>query len=349
MKRFFPTLLLTAFALVTYSQTYITQVKPAGDKYWGYANQKGELIISPKYSKCYKFSPEGWAVIYNQDERQYYFINTKDEKMNTEVKGFKMHDGFGFDVEGFKNGLALIKVGEKWGFINTEGKMAIPAKYDDAYDFNDGYASAKMGDKYFILDTKGMEYPVDIAGVNDIREFNEGLAPFKTVDKKYGYVGGNGKAVIPANYSAVGYFNNGLAWAKASDGKLGYINTKGEWVINPQFDGGRDFDKQSGLARVKVGEKWGYVNKSAEMMYVSSTESWGDFSEGLADGKVGDKKGFYNNKSEWVIKPMFDGTRDFKNGFAAAKQGDKWGVIDKQGNWVIQPKFDGIKDMELVK
>jgi len=349
MKRFYPTLLLVAIAFASYSQTYITQVKPAGEKLWGYANQKGEIIIPPKYSKCYKFSPEGWAAVYNQDERQYFFINPKGENLNTEVKGFKLKDGFGFDVEGFKSGLAMIKVGEKWGYMNAEGKMVIPAKYDDANDFNDGFASAKVGEKYFVLDAKGKEYAVDAAGVNDIRAFNEGLAPIRTTDKKFGFVGGDGKVVIQPQYQTVGYFKNGLAWAKSADGKLGYIDTKGEWVIKPQFDAGKEFDKESGLARVKTGDKWGYVNKSSEMMYVSSADAWGDFSEGLADGKVGDKRGFYNNKGEWVIKPQFDGTRDFKNGFAAAKQGDKWGMIDKQGNWVIPAKFDGIKDMELVK
>ena len=46
------------------------------------------------------------------------------------------------------------------------------------------------------------------------------------------------------------------------------------------------------MARVKVGDKWGYVNKTGEVMYVKDTEVWGDFSEGLADGKVGDKKRF---------------------------------------------------------
>ena len=349
MKRFIPTLLLAAIASVSYSQNYYTQVKPAGEKLWGYANQKGEVVIAPKYAKCYKFSPEGWAAIYNQDERQYYFINTKGENMNTEVKGFKLRDGMGFDVEGFKSGLAMIKVGEKWGYMNTEGKMVIPAKYDDANDFNDGYASAKSGDKYFVVDTKGTEKPVDASGITEVRTFSEGMAPYRASDKKFGFIGSDGKVAIPAQYQTVGYFQNGLAWAKGADGKLGYVNSKGEWVIKPQFDAGKEFDKESGLARVKSGDKLAYVSKSGEMVNVSGTESWGDFSEGLADGKVGDKKGFYNSKGEWVIKPQFDGTRDFKNGFAAAKQGDKWGMIDKQGNWVIQPKFDGIKDMEAVK
>ncbi len=335
-------------AFTAFSQTYLTQVKPMGSKTWGYANQKGEMVIPAQYAKCYKFSSEGLAVIYDQTERQYYFINTKGEKITTEAKGFKLRDGMGFDVEGFKSGLAMIKMGDKWGYVNTSGKIVVPAKYEDANDFNDGYAAVKSGGNFFILDTKGSETAVEGANILDIKDFSEGLAPYKTADKMTGFIGTNGKIAIASQYQSVGYFKNGLAWAKAADGMLGYINPKGEWVIKPQFTAGKEFDKESGLARVKVGDRWGYVNKSGEVMYVSDADAWGDFSEGLSDGSKNKKKGFYNNKGVWVIQPQFDGVRDFKNGFAAAKQGDKWGMIDKTGKWVIQPTYDGIKDMEKV-
>ena len=218
----------------------------------------------------------------------------------------------------------MVKVGEKWGYMNTEGKMVVPAKFDDGNDFNDGFAAAKSGDKYYVIDAKGAEKPVDASGVTDIRTFSEGLAPYKTAEKKFGFIGSDGKVVIPAQYNTVGYFKEGLAWAKTTDDKVGYINTKGEWVIKPQFEVGKEFEKESGMARVKVGDKWGYVNKTGEVMYVKDTEVWGDFSEGLADGKVGDKKGFFNNKGEWVIKPEFDGTRDFKKRLCC---GEERGVV----------------------
>lgn len=329
------------------AQKFITQVKPAGSKFWGYANESGDLIIPATFAKCYKFSPEGYAPIYDQEARQYYFIDTKGNKLNTEIKDFKLRDGMGFDVEGFKNGLVMVKVGEKWGYMDTKGKLIIPAQYDDANDFNDGYAAAKKGSRFVVLNVKGEEFPVEDASVVDIKTFSEGMAPYKTADKKFGFIDTGGKVAVKAQYESVGYFSDGLAWAK--QGALGFIDRKGEWVIKPRFTAGKEFDKTSGLARVREGESWGYVNKSGEMMYVKDAQAWGDFSEGLSDGKKGDKKGFYDSKGNWVIEPQFDGTRDFKNGFAAVKKGDKWGVIDKQGKWVIEPKFEGIKDMEAVK
>ena len=345
-------ILLTAcliLAVTLNAQTYITQVKPSGSKTWGYANLKGELIIPAQFEKCYRFSEDGYATIYDGKARQYYFINQKGERLATEVASFKLHDGFGFDLEGFKDGLVGIKVGEKWGYLNSQGKIAIPAKYDDVTEFSGGYAIANSGSTYIVLDTKGTETMIQ-GNVTEVKDFSEKLAPFRATDKKFGYIGTDGKVAIPAQFESVGYFKNGLAWAKSPGGTLGYINPKGEWVIKPQFDVGKDFDASTGLARIKTTTgNWAYVNKTGELVYVNDTDSWGDFSNGLAEGKKGDKRGFYDDKGKWVITPQFEGTRDFKNGYAAAKMGDKWGIIDKTGKWVIQPGFDGIKDMELVR
>ncbi|MDQ3051555.1 MAG: WG repeat-containing protein [Bacteroidota bacterium] len=352
MKKQFLVLALFASLVVhqASAQTLITQVKPVGSKFWGYANLKGELVIPAQYEKCYRFSEDGYATIYDNKARQYFFINPKGERLTTEIASFKLNDGFGFDLEGFKNGLVGIKVGEKWGFLNTEGKLAIPAKYDYVSEFNGGYAVAKLGATYIVLNTKGVEALVQGAPVLEIKDFSENLAPFRSSDKKFGFIGTDGKIAIPAQFESVGYFRDGLAWAKTVSGSLGYINTKGEWAIQPQFDAGKNFDPSTGLARIKTTSgNWAYVNKAGELTYVNDTEAWGDFSDGLADGKKGDKKGFYDSKGKWVIQPQFDGVRDFKNGYAAAKLGDRWGIIDKTGKWVIQPTFDGIKDMEAVR
>lgn len=349
-KKIYLSLAIAFFALGSLNaQNLITQVKPAGSKTWGYANIKGELVIPAQFEKCYKFGSDGFATIYGTKERQYYFINTKGEKLNTEIQGFKLRDGFGFDVSHFNDGLIPVKMGEKWGYLSNAGKLVIQAKYEEASDFDGGYAVVRSGTNFWVIDSKGNEEAVSVPGVMDVKPFTEKLAPYRAADKTFGFIGTDGKVAIQAKFESVGYFTNGMAWAKTADKKVGYINPKGDWVVQPNFEAGKDFDKESGLARIKNGDKWCYVNKSGEITYVTITETWGDFSEGLAEGKTGGKVGFYNNKGQWVIQPQFDGTRDFKNGYAAAKQGDKWGMIDKSGKWAIEPKFDGIKDMELVK
>ncbi|MDF2456608.1 MAG: repeat-containing protein [Cytophagaceae bacterium] len=337
------------FSYTLFAQTYLTQVKPAGSKSWGYANNKGELVIQAQYAKCYKFSKEGLAAIYDGEKKQYYFINTKGQALTTEISGFKLMDGFGFDLAGFSNGLVPVRMGEKWGYMNTIGKLAIQAKYDKVTEFNGDHAIVSSEGKYFVLDTKGTEIPINVEGVLEVKAFSDKLAPFRAADKKFGFIGTDGKVAVPAQYESVGYFSGGLAWAKDVDRKLGYINAKGEWIIKPQFTAGKEFDGESGFARIKDGEQWAYVNKTGEILRITDTQSYGDFYNGLAEGKKGDKVGFFNTKGVWVIAPQFEAVRDFKNGYAAAKLNGKWGFIDTKGNWVVQPQFDGIKDLELIK
>lgn len=352
MKKQLLFIMLITLTVVTtaYSQNYITQVKPAGSKFWGYANMKGELIIPAQYEKSYRFSEDGYATIYDTKARQYFFINTKGERLNTEIVSFKLRDGLGADMDGFKEGLIGVKVGEKWGFLNTSGKLAIPAKYDNVSEFSSGHAVAKMGSTYIVLDTQGKETMVQLGGILEVNDFNENLASFRAMDKNMGFLGTDGKVAITPQYESVGIFSNGLAWAKTSSGSVGYINPKGEWAIPPQYASAKNFDVSTGLARIKTTTgTWAYTNKTGELTYINDTETWNDFSDGLAEGKKTDRKGFYDSKGKWIIPPQFEGVRDFKNGYAAAKMGGKWGVIDKTGKWVIQPMFDGIKDMELVR
>jgi len=45
----------------------------------------------------------------------------------------------------FSEGLAAVKVGDKWGFVDTTGRMAIEPQFDFAAPFFDGLALVQMG------------------------------------------------------------------------------------------------------------------------------------------------------------------------------------------------------------
>jgi hypothetical protein len=334
-----------------FSQTYITQVKMMENDLWGYINQKGEFIFEPRFDRASEFSKEGLVAIYDVKSEKYFFINIHKAVLPVEIYDFRLLDAGGYaDPKGFEDGLIPVEVENKWGFINTSGKVAIPIKYKRITAFNGGYASAKCKRKNYVLDTLGNEILVNDKNVKVIKSFSEQLAPFVSRDKKLGFIDNNGKVILKPKFESVGYFNAGLAWVRLSyDMPIGYINTKGEWAIEPKFTTAKNFDPESGMALVKIGETWFYVNKEGQMLFMNTLATYGDFSEGLAYGREYGKYGFFNNKGEWIIPPQFNAVRDFKNGFAAVRVDDKWGVIDKKGNWVIKPFFRSIKDMELVE
>jgi serine/threonine-protein kinase len=59
------------------------------------------------------------------------------------------------DVEAFSDGLARVKIGDRYGFLNTKGELAIPCVYDSATSFEDGLAEVATGTKYGCIDTDG--------------------------------------------------------------------------------------------------------------------------------------------------------------------------------------------------
>lgn len=58
----------------------------------------------------------------------------------------------------FGDGLAPVKLGDKWGFINKEGTMVIPLQYDWAESFSGGFARVKKGAQYIKVDVTGTAF-----------------------------------------------------------------------------------------------------------------------------------------------------------------------------------------------
>ncbi|WP_028980288.1 WG repeat-containing protein [Sporocytophaga myxococcoides] len=334
----------------TYAQTFITQIKTFETGKWGYMNSKGEMIIQPQYSRCDEFTEEGFAGI---EENGFWFIDTKNQVLKTEVEIEFRDAPFFTDVHGFSEGLAqvIVKDAGRWGYIDTKGKLVIPAIYKFTTDFHGGFAIAqKAGNNYYVLDKTGKETHIPIERIEHFKSFSEGLAEFKTKDGFYGFIDPTGKIAIQPEYTEVSKFRGGLAAVRLKGGRnWGYINHKGELVIPAKYDVAKNFDPVSGIARTRTNNGWAYINQKGEETKISDTETFDDFRDGLCKGRKGEKFGFYDNTGKWVIEPKFDGARDFKNGYAAVKENGKWGMIDRAGNWVIKPLYAGIRDMELVK
>ena len=59
------------------------------------------------------------------------------------------------DARHFFDGLAAVKVDDKWGFVDPTGKQVVTPQYDFAGDFSEGRASVRLDDKWGFVDTTG--------------------------------------------------------------------------------------------------------------------------------------------------------------------------------------------------
>lgn len=106
-------------------------------------------------------------------------------------------------------------------------------------------------------------------------------------------------------YEVKGVIMEGLAVVK--EGLLyGYVNAKGEYVITPQFESAESFSE--GLAAVKINDKWGYIDKTGKLVIAAKYLNACDFvcGEAMVQEPVPGEDGYYYtrtiNKSGKVIK-----------------------------------------------
>lgn len=333
-----------SISVQTFAQTLLAQARPKDSKEWGYINATGAFVIDAQYRNCHAFS-EGFAPIYDKKEKTFYFIKPDGSKLQTEVDQFRLKNIFGFGTKGFENGMVPVEVDRAWGYMNTEGAMVVKAKYDKAQEFNSGYGIAEKDGKFYIIGKNGSENEVVINGLEDVRRFSQGLAPYR-LNGQWGFIKPDGSVAVNAQYRSVGYMSDGLAWVKNESGMVGFIDASGNQKIEFQFEAVKNFSE--GLARVRKNGTWEFLTTNGEMIKSVSADTYGDFSNGLAYAKKDGIVGFIGKDGNWVIDPKFEKVRDFKNGYAAILKNDLWGFIDTQGNWVIEPTFDDVKDLEKI-
>lgn len=146
----------------------------------GVLDVEGEYVIEPSLDRLLGFD-EGRGLMRDRQYRFYYITES------TEV-----YDGYYQEARRFQNGVAVVRLGDKWGIINQKGINIIPPKYDKIEDFENGYARVRV---------KGF----------------------------YGLTNLKGKFIVPPTFEQVSYAGEGIFRVERGN-DLGYINTDGNWV-----------------------------------------------------------------------------------------------------------------------
>ncbi|WP_201317552.1 WG repeat-containing protein [Paenibacillus sp. EPM92] len=247
-------------------------------------------------------------------------------------------------VEGFHDGLAVFGIYEKndikMGYINTSGKIVIPARSGQYGAFSDGLAvftKDPIFGKYGYIDKTGKEVIKPL--YENPHDFSEGLAAVRTeVLGKWGYIDKKGKEITQLKYEDAKDFSEGLAAIRLGD-KWGFIDKTGQEVIKPQYENVYDFSE--GLASVELDGKWGYIDKTGQVVIEFKFDNAVlSFSDGLAISiSKASKYGFIDKAGNEVLTPQYDYMLNFSEGLAAFVVKDKWGFVDKSGKVVIQPQY----------
>ena len=248
-------------------------------------------------------------------------------------------------VSDFIDGLAIIRLNNKYGFIDKTGKEIIPIKYNEVKPFYGDLALVVLNGKYGFVDKKGEEI---ISLKYDYNEFIYEYPVFQYKDlakvvlnKKWGFIDKTGKEIVPLKYDHVEDFGKGgLAKVKLGD-KYGYIDRKGLEVIPIKYNWTR-IDPIWGCSYMAIldGESYIVDAKSDSVIVSKYYDETDDFYEGRAKVKLKNKYGFIDKDKKEVIPLKYDDADFFSEGLVWVKLDNKYGFIDDMGQEIIPLKYD---------
>ena len=279
------------------------------------------------------------------------------------------------DVSDRKNGIAAFQFHGLWGLINININAAVSPYWDEIGQFNSfGLARVKKGSLYGYINTAGeVVVPCEwyaVSGFNDDGMCTVTKQETKTTGSGYfattyyyyyfGLYDCTGNVITPAawrslgdsvNYSSgnsswgtsrsfygpsisIPVFSDGKTKVQDPDGKYGFIDINGQQVGEVRWDSIRDYSEN--LAVVVENKKSGFIDQDGQVVIQPQYADALPFSEGLAGVKTDD--GFWqfiDRDNSVIIQPLYTQVNAFANGTADVfRAGTGWQVIDRTGRLV---------------
>lgn len=202
------------------------------DNKWGIIDYNGNFVLNPKYDfiggftdvKMWDSFGYGCAGVGKQvnSEMKYSAINYNFQ----EITDF-LYD----EISLFNEGIASVRIGEKWGAINSLGQIIVPIEFNKISYSQNNLIKVGLGDfennyfigKFGIFNSKGVKITKIIYDVLYI--LDNGFIKFRK-SKKYGILNNEGKVVVSDIYNSIDYVNNELLLAERNDEKF-YVDFSG--------------------------------------------------------------------------------------------------------------------------
>ncbi len=232
-----------------------------GRRGWGIIDPSGKFVVQPRFGAIAEFSGglarfEDWERIECNE-----FEGTKTyAKADASESEFFLDDGSNNDLIACRGG--------KFGYLDHNGKIAIPAQFEIAFDFSDDRAVIrKLKNGYLaygvidgVIDKDGtFVIPPDFLL---IKSFSEGLAPACLINE--GFIDRSGKFVIPPRFESVQPFSEGLALVWTPNGPPPfYIDHSGKTILKLAWTA---WPFSGGLTVMSIDDRFAYVDRSGSIV-----------------------------------------------------------------------------------
>ncbi|MBX3130804.1 MAG: WG repeat-containing protein [Polyangiaceae bacterium] len=231
---------------------------------WGYVDDRGSWVVEPRFQQASAFS-EGVAAVRLAGGGFRFIDRDGDSRGDAEFDEAGLHCG----------GLARVRRGDRWGYVNDQGALVIEARFEQARDFVEGLAAVRLGEAWTWITPTGRA--LGEPRYERVFDASAGIGIFEHRGTR-GFVSPSGETLAEGLESAH-EFREGLA-AIQRRARWGFLDTAGQLVIPPRFAGVMGFSE--GLAAARSGGAWGFIDATGEFVIPPQLSSCGSFHGGRA-------------------------------------------------------------------
>ncbi|MFN0204360.1 MAG: WG repeat-containing protein [Bacteroidia bacterium] len=125
-------------------------------------------------------------------------------------------------------------------------------------------------------------------------------------------------------------------------GKWGYTDLEANPIIPFKYDGADLFSKY-GTAQVKIGDKYGLINRNGEQVLPCEYEVIFRFQHPIAVARKQGKYGYVSPYGDELTQFVYDQAMPFDVGISRVRKGNLWGGISIEGEFIIPLIYQQIK------
>lgn len=203
---------------------------------WGIIDTLGNEVL-PTIYEAITIPDHGTFFAGSEEGMSFFNTNTFGESFGKKVLK-PLTPPVYFPVTAFSDNRIGVSRNNFQGFLSPDGREVIPCSYDEVGLFHFGRTSVRVGDRYGIIDTlDSIVLPIQYTNNSTKGNkyvYHDSLALVER-DGLLGYVDLNGNEVIPLRFQQAYQFSQGLA-PVLFNGGWGYIDTHGDIYLPFIFD-----------------------------------------------------------------------------------------------------------------
>lgn len=166
-------------------------------------------------------------------------------------------DGLEFGIYPLRDGLAKVKVNQKYGYRDNKGKMLVAAQFAEARDFCNGLAAVKNDDdKWGFIDTSG-NYVINPIYSIEPGDYHSGYIRVTDKSSRSYFIDKSGTTVYT--------FEDGTRAADFSDDGYCCISALSSYIIDKSFKKTADLGQWAETKYLKNNMFWNYAGSVAHI------------------------------------------------------------------------------------